>query len=45
MFGSILLASTLLVAFRVENGGSKAVGYIVVVALCFFVFSFSASVS
>ena len=40
------LAGTLLLVFNVENGeASEAVGYIVVVAICAFVVSYSATIS
>ena len=45
MFGSITLAGTLLLVFRVESGGSRAVGYVVMAALCFFVFSFATTIA
>ena len=45
MFGSITLAGTLLLVFEVEDGGSQAVGYVVMVALCVFVFSFSSTIA
>ena len=43
---ALVLAGTLLLVFRVEDGGGgKAVGYIVVAAICAFVISYSASIS
>lgn len=44
MFGSITLAGTLLLVFGVEDGGSQAVGYVVMVALCVFVFTYATAV-
>jgi len=41
MLFSMATAATLILAFRVEDGGSTAVGYIVVVLICFFVFNFA----
>jgi len=43
MMSSMATAATLILAFRVEEGGSTAVGYIVVVFVCFFVFNFAYS--
>ena len=46
MICAMTLAGTLLLVFEVEDGGgSKVVGYIVVAAVCTFVFSFSATVA
>ena len=52
LFGAIgnicamVIAGTLLLVFRVEDGGgSSAVGYIVVAAICVFVFSYTATTS
>ena len=40
---SMAIAATLLLAFRVEEGGSRAVSYIVVVLICYFVFNYAYS--
>jgi len=41
MLFSMAAAATLILVFRVEEGGSTAVGYIVVALICFFMFAFS----
>ena len=41
MLFSMATAATLILAFRVEDGRSTAVGYIVVVLICLFVFNFA----
>ena len=41
MLFSMATAATLILAFQVEEGGSRAVGYIVVILICFFVFNFA----
>ena len=40
---SMATAATLLLAFRVEEGGSRVVSYIVVVLICYFVFNYAYS--
>ena len=40
---SMVTAATLLLAFRVEEGGSRVVSYIVVVLICYFVFNYAYS--
>ena len=41
MFVSMVTSATLILVFRVEEGGSTAVGYVVVAFICFFMFSFA----
>ena len=41
MLFSMATAATLILAFRVEEGGSTAVGYIVVALICSFMFAFA----
>ena len=47
MFFSMLMAATLIVSFRgleeEEDNNDKAVGYVVVLLVCFFVFNFAYS--
>lgn len=48
MFFSMLMAAILIVAFRVGQEGdeeetNKAVGYVIVLLICFFVFNFAYS--
>ena len=41
MFVSMATSATLILVFRVEEGGSRAVGYVVVAFICFFMFFFA----
>jgi len=41
MMFSMATAATLILVFRVEEGGSTAVGYIVVALICSFMFAFA----
>ena len=41
MFVSMATSATLILVFRVEEGGSRAVGYIVVAFICCFMFFFA----
>lgn len=41
MLVSMATSATLILVFRVEEGGSRAVGYIVVAFICFFFFFFA----
>lgn len=41
MFLSMVTAATLIVAFKVDEGDNEAVGYVVVLLVCLFVFNFA----
>ena len=41
MFFTMATTATLILVFRVEEGGSTAVGYIVVALICCFMFAFA----
>ena len=41
MMFSMLVAATLILAFKVEEGKNEEVGYVVVLFVCFFVFNFA----
>ena len=43
MMFSMLVAATLILEFTLEEGENKEVGYVVVLFVCFFVFSYASS--